>query len=222
VPIGMLGTLAVCTLLYVVFAGVLTGMVPHTVLGTPKPVATALEAYPVLFWLKTLVEIGAVAGLSSGILVALMAQSRIFYAMSQDGLIGRSFGRVHQRHRTPHLSTLFVGVVACVLAGLLPIGVLGDLVALGTLLAFTTVCAGVLVLRRTKPDLPRPFRVPLAPAVCVLGAAICLWLFVRAFEDNWHWMTTWVIVGLLIYCGYGYRNSALRKDRRAKRVAAVE
>ena len=215
VPIAMLGTLAVCTLLYVVFAGVLTGMVPYTVLGTPKPVATALEAHPALFWLKTLVEIGAVAGLSSGILVALMAQSRIFYAMSQDGLIGRSFGRVHRRHRTPHLSTLFVGVVACVLAGLLPIGVLGDLVALGTLLAFATVCAGVLVLRRTRPDLPRPFRVPLAPAVCVLGAAICLWLFGRAFEDNWHWMTAWVISGLLIYCGYGYRNSALRKDRRA-------
>ena len=179
VPIGMLGTLAVCTLVYVVFAGVLTGMVPYTVLGTPRPVATALEAYPVLFWVKTLVEIGAVAGLSSGILVALMAQSRIFYAMSQDGLIGRLFGRVHQRHHTPHLSTLFVGVVACVLAGLMPIGVLGDLVALGTLLAFATVCAGVLVLRRTRPDLPRPFRVPLAPAVCVLGAAICLWLFVR-------------------------------------------
>ena len=108
-----------------------------------------------------------------------------------------------------------MGVVACVLAGLLPIGVLGDLVALGTLLAFATVCAGVLVLRRTRPDLPRPFRVPLAPAVCVLGAAICLWLFGRAFEDNWHWMTAWVIGGLLIYCGYGYRNSALRKDRRA-------
>jgi APA family basic amino acid/polyamine antiporter len=213
VPIGMLGTLAVCTLLYVAFAAVLTGMVPYTVLGTPKPVATALEAYPVLFWLKTLVEFGAVAGLSSGILVALMAQSRIFYAMSQDGLIGRSFGRVHQRHHTPHLSTLFVGVVAGVLAGLLPIGVLGDLVALGTLLAFATVCAGVLILRRTKPDLPRSFRVPLAPAVCVLGAVICLYLFVRAFEDNWHWMTAWIMVGLLIYFAYGYRNSALRKNR---------
>ena len=215
VPIGILGTLLVCTLLYVVFAGVLTGMVPYTLLGTPRPVATALEAYPALLWLKTLVEIGAVAGLSSVILVALMAQTRIFYAMSQDGLIGRMFGRVHERHRTPHLSTIFVGVVACVLAGLLPIGVLGDLVALGTLLAFATVCVGVLVLRRTRPDLPRPFRVPTAPVVCVLGAAICLWLFVRTFEDNWHWMTAWVVVGFLIYFGYGYRNSVLRKDRRA-------
>ena len=139
-PIGILGSLVVCTLLYIVFAGVLTGMVPYTLLGTPRPVATALEAYPALLWLKTLVEVGAVAGLSSVILVALMAQTRIFYAMSQDGLIGRMFGRVHERHRTPHLSTIFVGVVACVLAGLLPIGVLGDLVAMGTLLAFAT-CA---------------------------------------------------------------------------------
>ena len=210
-PIGILGTLLFCTLLYVVFAGVLTGMVPYTSLGTPKPVATALEAYPVLLWLKTLVEVGAVAGLSSGILVTLIAQSRIFYAMSQDGLIGRMFGRVHERHHTPHLSTLVVGVVGCVLAGLLPIGVLGDLVALGTLLAFAAVCIGVLILRRTKPDLPRAFRVPMAPVVCVLGTAICLWLFVRVFEDNWRWMTAWIIAGFLIYFGYGYRNSALRK-----------
>jgi APA family basic amino acid/polyamine antiporter len=216
VPIGILGTLLACTLLYVIFAAVLTGMVPYTLLGTPRPVATALEAYPVLLWLKTVVELGAVAGLSSVILVTIMAQARIFYTMSQDGLIGRMFGRVHERHRTPHLSTLFVGVVACVLAGLLPIGVLGDLVALGTLLAFVTVCVGVLVLRQTRPDLPRPFRVPMAPVVCVLGAAICFWLFMRVFEDNWHWMTAWIIVGFLIYFGYGYRNSVLRKARRSE------
>jgi APA family basic amino acid/polyamine antiporter len=214
-PIGILGTLGICTLLYIVFAAVLTGMVPYSLLGTSRPVATALEAYPALLWLKTLVEVGAVAGLTSGILVTLMAQTRIFYAMSQDGLIARMFGRVHERHRTPHLGTIFAGVVGCLLAGLLPIGVLGDLVALGTLLAFATVCIGVLVLRRTRPDLPRPFRVPMAPVVCVLGAATCLWLFVRTFEDNWHWMTAWVIVGFLIYFGYGYRNSTLRKGRRA-------
>ena len=124
-PIGIFGSLIVCTLLYIIFAGVLTGMVPYTQLGTPRPVATALEAYPVLLWLKTLVEVGAVAGLSTGILVTLMAQTRVFYAMSQDGLIGRMFSRVHERHRTPHsYRTIFVGVVVCVLAGLLPIGVL--------------------------------------------------------------------------------------------------
>jgi basic amino acid/polyamine antiporter, APA family len=214
-PIGILGSLVACTLLYIVFAGVLTGIVPYTQLGTARPVATALEAFPVLHWLKSLVEVGAVAGLSSVILVLLMAQTRIFYAMSQDGLIGRMFGRVHERHRTPYLSTILVGVVGSALAGLLPIGVLGDLVALGTLLGFATVCAGVLVLRRTRPDLPRPFRVPMAPVVCVLGATICMWLFMRVFNDNWHWMTAWVIVGFLIYFGYGYRNSALRQRQRA-------
>jgi APA family basic amino acid/polyamine antiporter len=215
VPIGIFGSLVICTLLYVVFAGVLTGMVPHTSLGTARPVATALEAYPDLLWLKTLVEVGAVAGLSSVVLVTIMGQTRIFYAMSHDGLIGRLFGRVHARHRTPHLSTVFVGIVVCVLAGLLPIGVLGDLVAMGTLLAFATVCVGVWVLRRTRPDLPRAFRVPMAPVVCVLGASVCLWLFVRVFADNWHWMTAWILAGFLIYFGYGYRNSALRKSRRA-------
>ncbi len=215
-PIGILGSLVACTLLYIVFAAVLTGMVPYTLLGTPRPAATALEAYPALTWLKTFVEVGAVAGLSTVVLVTIMGQTRIFYAMSQDGLIGRMFGRVHERHRTPHVSTIFVGVMASALAGLLPIGVLGDLVAMGTLLAFATVCAGVLVLRRTRPDLPRPFRVPMAPVVCVLGAAICLWLFMRVFKDNWHWMTAWVIAGFLIYFGYGYRNSALRKAHRTE------
>jgi basic amino acid/polyamine antiporter, APA family len=214
-PIGILGSLVACTLLYIVVAAVLTGMVPYTLLGTPRPVATALEAYPALSWLKTLVEVGAVAGLSTVVLVTIMGQTRIFYAMSQDGLVGRMFGRVHDRHRTPHVSAIFVGVVASALAGLLPIGVLGDLVAMGTLLAFATVCAGVLILRRTRPDLPRPFRVPMAPVVCVLGAAICFWLFLRTFKDNWHWMTAWVIAGFLIYVGYGYRNSALRKVRRS-------
>jgi basic amino acid/polyamine antiporter, APA family len=151
-----------------------------------------------------------------------MGQSRIFYAMSQDGLIGRVFGRVHERHRTPHVSTVIVGILASVLAGLLPIGVLGDLVALGTLLAFATVCIGVLVLRRSRPDLPRPFRVPMAPVVCVLGATICLWLFARTFEDNWHWMTAWIIVGFLIYFGYGYRNSALRNFSTVSNVKVGE
>jgi APA family basic amino acid/polyamine antiporter len=222
VPIGMLGTLAACTLLYVIFAAVLTGMVPYTLLGSARPVATALEAYPVLLWLKTVVEVGAVAGLSSVVLVTIMGQSRIFYAMSQDGLIGRVFGRVHERHRTPHVSTVIVGILASVLAGLLPIGVLGDLVAMGTLLAFATVCTGVLVLRRNRPDLPRPFRVQMAPVVCVLGAAICLWLFVRTFEDNWHWMTAWIVIGFLIYFGYGYRNSALRNLSAVSNVKLTE
>lgn len=214
-PIGILGSLVVCTLLYIVVAAVLTGMLPYGLLGTAKPVSTALEAYPDLLWLKTVVEIGAIAGLSSVILVMMIGQTRIFYTMSRDGLIGRMFGQVHPRYQTPHKGTIFVGLVAGTLAGLLPIGVLGDLVSMGTLLAFATVCIGVLVLRKTQPDLPRAFRVPFAGIVCPLGALICLWLFSRAFIDNWHWMTTWILVGFAIYFGYGYRHSVLRKKNPA-------
>ncbi|AMN46763.1 amino acid permease [Steroidobacter denitrificans] len=209
-PIGILGSLVACTVLYIVVAAVLTGMLPYELLGTAKPVSTALEAYPNLLWLKTVVEIGAIAGLSSVILVMMIGQTRIFYTMSRDGLIGRMFGQVHPRYQTPHKGTIFVGLVAGTLAGLLPIGVLGDLVSMGTLLAFATVCIGVLVLRKTRPDLPRAFRVPFAGIICPLGAIICLWLFSRAFKDNWHWMTTWILVGFVIYFGYGYRHSALR------------
>jgi APA family basic amino acid/polyamine antiporter len=210
-PIGILGSLFVCTLLYIAVSAVLTGMVPYTSLGTPKPVATALEAYPSLLWLKTLVEIGAIAGLSSVILVMLMAQPRIFYAMSQDGLISPIFRRVHKTYQTPHVGQAIVGIFAMILAGLLPISVLGDLVSMGTLLAFATVCIGVLVLRYTRPDLKRAFRVPVPWLVCPLGALACLYLFWLAFMDNWHWMTIWIVAGMLIYFAYGARHSVLRK-----------
>jgi basic amino acid/polyamine antiporter, APA family len=210
-PIGILGSLVVCTLLYIAVCAVLTGMLPYAQLGTAKPVATALEAYPDLLWLKTFVEIGAVAGLSSVILVMTMAQARIFYAMSHDGLIGKMFGRVHPVYRTPHVGTAFVGAVAMVLAGLLPIGVLGDLVSMGTLLAFATVCIGVLVLRYTKPDLPRAFRVPAAKIICPLGALACLGLFFLAFMDNWQWMTAWIIIGITVYFTYSARRSILNR-----------
>ncbi len=209
-PIGILGSLVVCTLLYIAVCAVLTGMLPYAQLGTAKPVATALAAYPELLWLKTLVEIGAVAGLSSVILVMVMGQARIFYAMSRDGLIPKFFSRVHPKYRTPHTGTVVVGAIATVLAGLLPIGVLGDLVAMGTLLAFATVCIGVLVLRYTRPDLQRSFRVPAAIIVCPLGALACLYLFSQAFADNWRWMSAWIVIGFVIYFGYGYRHSALR------------
>jgi APA family basic amino acid/polyamine antiporter len=210
-PIGILGSLVICTILYIIVSAVLTGMLPYPQLGTPKPVATALEAYPSLLWLKTLVEIGAIAGLSSVILVMVIGQSRIFYAMSQDGLIPRLFSRVHRRFQTPHVGTVVVGVIAATLASLFPIGVLGELVAMGTLLAFATVCIGVLVLRHTRPDLQRPFRVPFAPVICVVGAICCLYLFSSSFAANWRWMSGWIAIGLLVYFGYGYRNSALRK-----------
>ncbi|MDH5822860.1 amino acid permease [Luteimonas sp. RD2P54] len=212
-PIGILGSLVVCTLLYIVVAAVLTGMLPYTELGTAKPVATALEAYPALGWLKFAIEIGAVAGLTSVILVMLMGQPRIFYAMAHDGLLPKFFGASHPRFHTPHRATVVVAVVAALLAAFFPLGMLGDLVSMGTLLAFATVCAGVLVLRRTRPDLPRPFRVPLAPVVCVLGTASCLALVGFMGWYNWALLGAWTLVGFAIYFGYGYRHSKLRRAR---------
>ncbi|HSD75704.1 MAG TPA: amino acid permease [Steroidobacteraceae bacterium] len=220
-PIGILGSLVICTILYIVVSAVLTGMLPYMQLGTAKPVATALEAYPSLLWLRTLVEIGAIAGLSSVILVMVIGQSRIFYAMAQDGLLPRLFKNVHRRFQTPHTGTLIVGVIAATLASLFPIGVLGELVAMGTLLAFATVCIGVLVLRYTRPDLPRPFRVPVAPVTCVLGAICCLFLFRSSFLANWKWMISWMALGMLVYFGYGYRHSALRAGASPRSPAAV-
>lgn len=208
-PIGILGSLAICTAIYIAVCAVLTGMLPYTELNTAKPVATALEAYPNLAWLKTAVEIGAIAGLSSVILVMLMAQPRIFYTMSRDGLLPKVFGKVHPKHQTPYVGTIVVGIAACLLAGLMPLSVLGELVSMGTLIAFATVCLGVLVLRRTRPELHRPFRVPMATIICPLGFLSCMFLFFQSFREHWHLFVAWTIIGMAIYFLYGRRHSKL-------------
>ena len=208
-PIGILGSLAICTVIYIAVCAVLTGMLPYTELNTAKPVATALEAYPNLAWLKTAVEIGAIAGLSSVILVMLMAQPRIFYTMSRDGLLPKVFGKVHPKHQTPYVGTIVVGIAACLLAGLMPLSVLGELVSMGTLVAFATVCLGVLVLRRTRPELHRPFRVPMAAVICPLGFLSCMFLFFQSFREHWHLFVAWTIIGMAIYFLYGRRHSKL-------------
>jgi APA family basic amino acid/polyamine antiporter len=209
-PIGILGSLAFCTVLYIAMAATMTGLLPFPELGTSKPVATALETYPALGWLKWIVEIGALAGLSSVILVMLMGQPRIFFAMSQDGLLPKLFGKVHPQYGTPHVGTVIVGVVAAAMAGLLPLGFLGDLVSMGTLLAFATVCFSVLMLRFSRPNLHRPFKVPLAILVCPIGVLACLYLFWAPFMDHWKVMLGWTILGFVIYGVYGYRHSRLR------------
>ncbi len=142
----------------------------------------------------------------------LMSQPRIFYSMAKDGLLPPLFSKVHPKFQTPYRGTIVVGIFAAILAGLLPISFLGDLVSMGTLLAFATVSAGVLVLRRTRPDLPRPFRVPVPMLVCPLGVIFCLYLFWQPFEENWRVMLGWTILGFLIYFGYGYRHSRLRNN----------
>jgi len=214
-PIGIMVSLGVCTILYVATALVLTGMVPYPKLDVPAPVALALDSYEQLRWLGLPVKIGAIAGMTSVMLVMLLAQARIFFAMSKDGLLPKAFGRVHPKFRTPSTGTIFTGVVAGIIGGLLPVRILGELVSIGTLMAFVTVCIGTLVLRITKPELPRPFRTPAPWLTCLGGALICGAMMVALPKDTWLRLAAWTLVGLLVYVFYGYRNSRLRADNAA-------
>ena len=210
-PIGILASLAVCTVLYVAVALVLTGIVSFRELDVPDPIAVGIDAAgPGLAWLRPVVKIGAVAGLSSVILVMLLGQPRIFYSMARDGLLPRVFGTVHPRFRTPWVASLGTGAVAMVVAGLFPIGLLGELVSIGTLLAFVIVCAGVLVLRYTDPQIHRPFRVPFVPFVPIAGVLACGYLMVGLPLDTWARLIVWMALGIVIYFGYGRRHSRLR------------
>jgi APA family basic amino acid/polyamine antiporter len=209
-PIGILASLAVCTVLYILMSLVMTGLVPYPQLDVAEPVYVALDAAgPQLAWLKYLTTVGAVAGLASVVLVMLMAQPRIFYAMSRDGLLPPMFGRVHPRYQTPWLATIITGSVAALVAGLFPIGLLGHLVSIGTLFAFVIVCAGVLVLRYRRPELARPFRTPLVPFVPLGGIAICAYLMYSLPSDTWWRLAIWMGIGLAIYFLYGRRHSRL-------------
>jgi APA family basic amino acid/polyamine antiporter len=211
-PIAILGSLAICTLLYVLVALVLTGIVDYRRLDVPDPIAVGIDAVgPELAWLRPIVKIGAVAGLSSVILVMLLGQPRIFWAMSRDGLLPAVFARVHPSYGTPWLATVLTGGVAMLLAGLFPIGLLGELVSIGTLFAFAIVCAGVLVLRITDPDVPRPFRVPWVPFVPLAGVAACGYLMLGLPADTWARLLVWMGIGVVIYFGYGRRHSRLAR-----------
>jgi basic amino acid/polyamine antiporter, APA family len=195
-PIGIIGSLTICTLLYILMARVMTGLAHYSELNVAEPVYVAIaKAGPELEWLRWLVGLGAIAGLASVVLVMLMAQPRIFYAMSRDGLLPPVFGKVHPRFQTPYLATIITGMVAMVIAGLFPIGLLGELVSIGTLLAFVIVSAGVLVLRYRSPNLHRPFRTPLVPLVPILAILICGYMMYGLPADTW--------IRLLIWLGRG-------------------
>jgi len=217
-PIGILASLAICTVLYIVVALVLTGIVEYTELGVPDPIAVGINAAgPGLAWLRPIVKIGAIAGLSSVILVMMLGQPRIFYAMAKDGLLPKVFAEVHPKFRTPWLATIVTGVFAMAFGGLLPIGLLGELVSIGTLLAFLIVCAGVLVLRYTNPEISRPFRTPFVPVVPVLGILSCGYLMYGLPIDTWARLIVWMIAGLFIYFLFGRRHSIVHGALAAKR-----
>jgi APA family basic amino acid/polyamine antiporter len=209
-PIGILGSLLICTLLYVLVSAILTGIVHYTNLNVPAPLAIAIDKTgKALFWLRPLIKIGAIAGLSSVILVMLLGQPRIFYTMANDGLLPRNFSRVHPRFRTPYVTTILTGIVACFIAGLLPIHILSELVSIGTLLAFTIVCISIIILRKKRPDVPRPFKTPLVPWVPLAGAAICLVQMFSLPWETWERLLIWMAVGLCIYFFYSRKKSKL-------------
>jgi len=211
-PVGILLSLAVCSVLYVAVSLVLTGLVPYAKLGVPDPIAVGIDAAgPALHWLRPLVKAGAIAGLNSVIMVLLMGQARIFYSMAHDGLLMPVFARVHPRFKTPHVTTLVTGAVAVVIAGLFPIGFISELVSIGALLAFTMVSIGILVLRRTRPDYPRPFRTPWVPVVPILGALLSLAQMSALPRSTWIRLVVWMAIGLLIYGCYGHRHSRLHR-----------
>jgi len=207
-PIGILGSLAICTLLYILMSLTMTGLAHYSTLKVDNPVYVAIASGgESLKWLGPLVNIGAIAGLSTVILVSLYGQTSIFYAMSRDGFLPPVFAKVHPKFNTPAKSTLVIGVFVSLIAGVFPLNVLGELVAVGTLLAFMFVCTAVIILRQTRPDVRRPFRVPLYPLTPILGILVCGAMVYPLLEESWLRLVGWLAIGIVIYVVYGARHA---------------
>jgi basic amino acid/polyamine antiporter, APA family len=224
-PRGILGSLAICTVLFVLVSGVMVGLVPYkAMLNQAAPLVLTIEAaadrsvgtplQSTMSVVKVLVTVGGLAALSSVMVVMMLAQPRIFLSMSRDGLLPAWAGRVHPRFHTPHISTVVTGIVVALAAGFTPIGTLGSLVSIGTLMAFVIVSLGVIVLRRTRPDLERPFRMPWVPVLPLLSAAISLTLMLGLPRATWERLIIWMVVGIALYFGYGRRHSRLHEQVR--------
>jgi basic amino acid/polyamine antiporter, APA family len=208
-PIGILGSLVISTVLYVLVAAVLTGLVPYGDLNVPDPVAKGIDAIG-LAWLSIVIKIGALSGLTTVVLVQLYGQSRIFFMMSQDGLLPSMFARVHPKTRTPYLSQILIGAAVAIVAALTPIDVLGEMVSIGTLAAFVLVCGAVIYLRRNDARVRRPFRAPGVPVVPICGILSCLLLMAGLPLVTWLRLIVWLVVGMSVYLLYGRRHSVLR------------
>lgn len=210
-PIGILGSLLICTVLYVLFSYVMTGLVPYTVFkGDASPAATAFAVTGYSF-LQTGLIVAILAGYTSVILVMLLGQSRVFYSMSNDGLLPRFFGDIHKKFRTPWKTNIFFMVFVSIFAGFVPIKDLGHMVSIGTLFAFSLVCLGILIMRKKMPDATRSFRVPLVPFVPIAGIAVCFYLMYSLPSESWLRLLIWMAIGVLIYFVYGKNNSKLKK-----------
>ena len=211
-PIGILGSLAICTVLYIAVVLVMTGLLPFRQLNVADPLALAIDATPASWWLSPIVKIGALLGTTAVILVMLLGQTRVFYSMAHDGLLPPAFGLIHPRFRTPYKSTALTGTFVALAGGLLPLRIVGELVSIGTLLAFVIVCGSVMAMRKNLPDVHRPFRTPLVWVVAPLGMIICAGQMFGLPADTWLRLFIWMAIGFVIYFSYSRYHSALRKD----------
>lgn len=207
-PRGIIGSLFISTALYILVAGILTGMLKYTQLNTPSPITAALLAVGVR-WASAFISIGALAGLTSVLLAVIFAQSRVFFAMSRDGLLPPVFAKIHRKYKTPYLDTLIVGLAVSFLAAFLPVGLLAEMANIGTLSALTVVSLGVIILRKTRPDIERPFAVPLVPFLPAISVIFCLYLMINLPYVTWIRLVVWIGIGLLVYFMYGIKHSSL-------------
>jgi APA family basic amino acid/polyamine antiporter len=209
-PLGILGSLVICTILYILVALVLTALVNYKYLNVPDSLAVGIDVTGVK-WGSLLVKLGALGGLTSTMVVMLLGQSRVFFSMSKDGLLPKFFSNVHPKFRTPWISSITVGLVVAVFASTIPLDKLGEMTSIGTLLAFIIVCAGVFVLRRQRPDLARPFRAPFMPGTAILGIVISLAMMAGLPFETWMRLVIWLAIGLVIYFTYGRFHSRVQK-----------